>query len=309
MNKLFFLLLLILYKGLAIASAQDLQIFDLRSYEVDSTHSIAFISLSEIYPLSENADSLATPDLSDMEVESASNFNYIILDSAYRKRFLRETNVSETDKLFVYDYATNSFHVFVVKELKVVACLNIYGGDWPYSQYDYMIGFELNQKDLKGFDEYFTSSFAHIGKENPFVHGKVKPIIWKKIETGSFPYTEYPNYDTLYAGKCVKGDAYTFQSEGWNYFVQDYYRIADNWPALKRLVVIDGKTMETVCDKLFYSGESASFAPLEEQWTGKLFKNRSPVIFGFHYFTFGCPSITFLNTDESEVYINCDNRH
>jgi hypothetical protein len=309
MNKKLFILFLISVNGLTNLAAQDLKIFDLQYYEKDSTQSFLFISLSEIYPFSENPDSLPIPDLREKEIEEAPNFTYFKLDSTYRKRFLNATNISETDKVFIYDYSINALQAFTVKNLKVIACLNIYGADWPYSPNDYMIGFEIDKKFLKGSDKYFTNSLVYVGKENPFVRGQVKPIIWKKIEPNDFPSKELPSYDTSYAGKCATGDVYKFEMEGLQYFVQDLVRLADKWISVKRLIVIDLKTKETVCEKLIYSGESASFAPLDNQWTGKLFKNKPPVIFGFHWVSFGCPSITFLNPTDSNIYINCDNRH
>jgi hypothetical protein len=309
MNKIFFISFLISVNGLTNLAAQDLKIFDLQYYEKDPTHSFSFISLSEIYPLNENPDSLAIPDLREKENDEAPNFTYFKLDSTYRKRFLTATNISETDKVFIYDYSINALQTFTVKNLKVIACLNIYGADWPYSQDDYMIGFEVNKNFLKSSDKYFTNSLAYVGKENPFVRGQVKPIIWKKIDLADYSSKELPTYDTSYAGKCVTGDAYKFETEGLQYFVQDLVRLADKWISVKHLIVINLKTKETICEKLFYSGESASFAPLDNQWTGKLFKNKPPVIFGFHWVSFGCPSITFLNPTEKDIYINCDNRH
>ncbi len=309
MSKNIFLLFLISIYGPSILAAQELRLFTLRNYEIDSTQSFAIISLSEIYPLSENPDSLAIPDLKDREIDEAPGFEYFQLDSTYRRRFLSATNISETDKVFIYDYSTSAFRTLTIKNLKAVACLNVYGADWPYLQDDYMIGFEVDKNSLTDFDKYFVNSLVCVGKENPFVRGKVKPIIWNRIESADYPSKELPAYDTIYAGKCVAGDAYKFELEGLQYFVQDFVRLADNWVSVKRLIVIDLKTKETVCEKIFYAGESASFAPLDNQWTGILFKNRTKVIFGFHYVSFGCPGITFLNPTESNIYINCDNRH
>ncbi len=309
MNKLFFILLLIVVNGLTNLTAQDFQIFELRYFENDSVQRLAFISLSEVYPLSDNPDSLAVPDLSNLEIEAAPNFEYIKLDSIYRKRFLSGTNISETDKVYIYDYSIDALLSFKVKNLDVVAHLNTYGADWPYTQDDYMIGLELNKILPGSFGKYFTNSLAYIGKKNPFARGQVKPVIWEKIESKDFPSIKLASYDTSYAGNCFPGDAYKYETENLQYFVKDLVRITDNWLAVKWLIIIDLKTKETVCEKLFYSGESATFAPLDNQWTGNLFKNKPRVIFGFHFVSFGCPAITFLNTDESDIYIYCDNRH
>ncbi len=309
MNNKFFIFILIAVNGLTDVTAQDLKIFNLQYYEKDSTQSYVFISLSEIYPLSDNPDSMAIPDLKEKEIEEAPSFTYFKLDSMYRKRFLRETKISETDKVFIYDYSADALQSLTVKNLNVVARLNVYGRDWPYSQDDFMIGFELHKNFLTGLDKYLEYSLAYVGKVSPFVRGQLKPITWKSIEPSDFPSKELPTYDIRYAGKCVTGNAYKYETEGLQYFVQDLVRIADNWNSVKRLIVLDIKTKETVCEKLFYAGESASFAPLNNQWTGKLFKNKPPVIFGFQYFSFSCPSISFLNSDERGIYIYCDNRH
>jgi hypothetical protein len=45
------------------------------------------------------------------------------------------------------------------------------------------------------------------------------------------------------------------------------------------------------------------------QWTGKLFKYKAPVIFGFNGESFGCPHISFLDFSEQSIYKNCDCRH
>ena len=106
MDKKLFVFLLIAVNGLTNLTAQDLQIFDLMYYEKDSTHSIAFISLSDVYGLSEHPDSLAVPQffggmtgegvsIEDREIEDKAikAAQYFVLDSTYRKRFLSKTNI------------------------------------------------------------------------------------------------------------------------------------------------------------------------------------------------------------------------
>ena len=315
MNKTLLLLLLLTVTGSTSLSAQDLKLFNLSRYEIDSTKSIAFISLSDVHFLSEHTDSLAVPDLTYIEADSAANYEYIRLNSAYRERFLSGTKLSETDKVFIYDYAADQLLSFKVKDLDVVACLNIYGAEWPYGQYDYMIGFGISEKKLTGLDKYFTHALVYIGKESPFVKGQVKPVEWKKTKASDFPSKALTYEDTAafheYLGdhQYHAGDTYSFERDSLNYFVRDYILFTDDWLFAKQLVVIDTKTGEAVCKKQYFSGESLSFAPLDNQWTGTLFKNKPPVIFGFNYVSFGCPSITFLSKTEPDVYINCDNRH
>lgn len=309
MNKILLIFLLIAVNGLTNLIAQDLKVFDLTYYEKDSTQSIAFISLSDIYPLSEHQDSLAIPDLTDKSVEEANQFEYFKLSARYRQQFLNQTKISETDKVFIYSYSKNKLISFPVSNLNVIACLNIYGAEWPYSQFDFMIGFEIDKKYLTDYEKYYVNTFVCIGKKSPFVMNQLRPIVWQQIDPKEFPSKEPISYDTSYAGKSLPGDTYKYEKDGLTYYVQELVRISDNWTSVKCLLVIDAKTKKTICEKIYYSGESASFAPLDNQWTGMLFKNKPPVIFGFHYVSFGCPSITFLNSTEKDIYINCDNRH
>jgi hypothetical protein len=313
--RLYILLLFILILTFKL-NAQELKIFELMYYEKDSTQSLAFISLSDVYDLSVHPDSLAIPDLSEIGIEDSKKFEYIKLDEKYRKRFLSKTKISETDIVFIYDYSHDVLMSFTVKNLNIVACLNVYGADWPYSQEDYMIGFEINKKYLTGFGKYPSNTLVYVGKENPFVQGQVKHVVWKKIESKNFPVSAISSEDTtelnkyLIKGRYVTGNAYKYEKDGLQYFIQDILRLTDDWIFAKRLIVIDLKTKETVFKKNYFDSEGESFAPLDNQWTGKLFKNKPSVIFGFMWISFGCPGITFLDSAKKEdIYINCDNRH
>ena len=282
--------------------AQKLQIFDVTFNLKNQTDTFAFISLSDSYNLSENFDSLAIPSLEDEDISKAKDFEYIKLDGSYRKLFLDRTKVSESDNVFIYSYSKNRLISLPVSSLTVVACLNMYGGDWPYKQFDYMIGFEI---DTKLISEYGTNMVS-IGKKSPFVLNQLKPITWTKIDANLFPKN---TSDSIINSNLFLGDTYTYESNGLQYFTQDFLESRESIIAVKQLLVIDCKTKKIVCKKQYDAGESTSIADLNEQWTGNLFKNESPVIFGFLWPSFGCPSITFLYNSANELYINCDNRH
>lgn len=291
-----------------ILPAQELNIFQLTQYETSTKDTIAFISLSDVYILSEHPDSLATPDLSDKPEEEAPQNECFILTGEYRTRFLKGTGLNESDEVFYYSYLKNIFISYPVNKLKVIACLNIYGGTWPYTQYDYMIGFQVDRKLLTGFEPYYTNTLVYAGKKSPFVMNQLKPVAWRAINADDVNFKMIQSYDTSYAGICKPGNAYIFDTKEFQYYVQDLIRLDDYFVAAKKLWVTDLKTKK-VFEKIYYSGESASFADAENQWTGNLFKNKPHVIFGFQWFSFGCPQITFLDADEKEIYINCDNRH
>lgn len=291
--------------------AQELELFDIQLFEKSNKESFGFISLSEIYTLSaypDSHDSLAMPHHNEIK-----DFQYIKLESTYRERFLSRTNISETDKVFIYDYATDIHRSFKVKDLQVAAYLNIYTSpeECPCPEYYYMIGFEIKGKLLKGFEKYFNNTFAYVGKESPFVRGHLKPIVWETTRSEYFPYNASKVdsvKDSFGYGISVAGNSYKFEVEGFQYFIQDMID-RKNEVIARILVVIKPETKEIVCEKFYSDSEGTSLAPLREQWTGKLFKNKPPVVFGFEYHSFGCPGISFLDRVESDIYINCDNRH
>lgn len=75
-----------------------------------------------------------------------------------------------------------------------------------------------------------------------------------------------------------------------------------------------------IFEKFYCVHEEPSLVPLnvvghakdwrsKTQWTGEIFKDRPPVIFGFLFHSSGCPSIDFIEQSENSVRINCDNRH
>lgn len=291
----------------------DLELYDLTYHDKSPTEKVGFTSLSDNYPLSEHPDSLAIPDLYTIEGDE-----YFKLASKYRKRFLTKTKISETDTVFVYNYYSNTLVSFKVKNLAVVACLNIYANenDKPYSQDDYMFGFEIDKNVLKDFGINFYQTLIYVGKENPFVQGQLKPIAWKKIEQADFPSKPISTKNTLLLRTYQKGNTYKYEATNFEYFTQDLLK--DNSISGRRLLVIDGNTKETVHDIFYFNSEGTGLAPLNlttdndknyNQWTGGLFKNKPPVIFGFEFISFGCPSITFLKKSVGAVGINCDNRH
>ncbi len=289
-------------------------LFDIQS--VEGYKQIGFISLSDIYPLSEHPDSLSIPDVSEKSFDSA---RYFKLDKEYRKRFLTETEISENDQVFIYDYAANVLVSFPVKKLNVVANLNGYASeeDAPFSQFDYMIGFEIDRSAMKGIkDEYFNNTIVFVGAKNPFVKGKLKRVMWKKIDNKQFPVAKMSKKALARTGNHKPGDTYTFVKDSLQYYLQDFKD--GYWVFTRRLLVIHNKTGKVIFERVFEESEGSAMAPLnntnpdvgnEIQWTGILFKNKAPVIFDLQYFSFGCPEISFLDKKQKSIYINCDNRH
>lgn len=303
---------------------KDLDLFWIRDLEENTNKKVGFISLSDIYPLSEHPDSLAIPSLENVDNQ---NLQYFKLNSTYRKRFLSKTNISETDSVFIYDYSTDALLSFSVKKLNVVAYLNIYMDikDCPCSQYDYMIGFEVAKSNLIGLGKYYSDALVFIGKENPFTQGQMKPLIWQKIKTEKFPLqkSNLTNTQKQYKHKdAIKGQAYLYETEIYQVFIQDYTE-PNNLAQVqdRHLIIIDKQSGNVINETMFNNSEGTSvtplnyginnpsFADLKEQWIGKLFKNKPEVIFGFEWVSFGCPGIIYINSQDKYIQINCDNRH
>lgn len=303
---------------------KDLDLFWIRDLEESTTKKVGFISLSDIYPLSEHPDSLAIPSLENVDNQ---NLQYFKLNSIYRKRFLSKTNISETDSVFIYDYSTDALLSFSVKKLNVVAYLNIYMDikDCPCSQYDYMIGFEVTKSNLNGIGKYFSDALVFVGKENPFTRRQMKAIVWKKIKTEKFPIekSKLTNTQKQYKHKdAIKGQAYLYETDIYQIYLQDYTEPNNSTQVQDRhLMVIDNQSGKMINETIFSNSEGSSVTPLnfginnagypdlKEQWVGKLLKDKPDVIFGFEWVSFGCPSIFYINSQDKYIQINCDNRH
>jgi hypothetical protein len=309
-------------------------VYDLSTFHFNNNKEIGFISFSDKYQLSENEDSLAIQTNGETEFGYRDNKyyrdEYIKLDSKHRKMFLSKLKISENDSLFIYHYAMDTIISLRVKNLNVVACINLYRQgeqnepDFEgFDQYDYMIGFEIEPIIIKRLGENYNQNFVCVGKVNPFIKNQLKPIVWTKIHSSQFPGMGFITANELLMKReQISSDScYRFSNYNYTYFVKDVYINQSSYISkMRRLIVTENKTGGIVLDELFDEGESTSINPLNNmnteegrkyiyQWTGKLFKYKAPVIFGFNGESFGCPHISFLDFSEQSIYTNCDNRH
>ena len=280
--------------------AQELNIFRVTSLG-DNIQMSNIISMSEIYTLSPHSDSSAIPPLKAMD---DSEKDYFTLNAHYRTRFLNGTNTSENDSIFIYDYANNSLSISPVSSAKVVAMLSPYeiGGEYELTQYEYMIGFEV-EEHLINQGNHDENSLVYVGQKNPFIQNKLKNIEWREIESNEIPHAK----STQVNSEIIPDKAYTFQNGTKTYFIQNFIRYNYVWA--KHLLIIDSKTKEKVIDTMLYSGEGSDFTELDSQYTGQLFKGKPEVIFGFNYHSFGCNLIYFIDRKEKAIELKCDNRH
>lgn len=310
--KFFCLLLVILTSG--NLSAQRPQVFALNTYSMNGEYYHGLISVSDIYAVSEHPDSAAIPNISSYTVSEA---RHIILEGKYEERFFAGTGISRSDKVFIYDYSTGKLISLNVSDLEVVAHINPYFGedDVPHPT-DYMYGFAVNSDQLHGLSDHYSESLVYIGEENPFVKGGIQPVSWKKVtaQKGIVRLTNAYNENQIL--DYTLGEKY--ESESADFLIT--VRNANYHSISARILTIESKeTGEIVTQRVFQESEGASLVELNNnepdertgnnQWFGKLFKDMPPVIFGFEYLSFGCPSLIIAEKSVEDIYINCDNRH
>ncbi len=234
------------------------------------------------------------------------------VSNKHRELLLYNIGIKETDKVFIYSYILNKIMIFKVNELSLIA------KEDPYAGYDY-IAFDLKNKIQKGDIDEYTSSYVYIGKDNPFKKGEMKPIIWKKIENKMFPSVQIKGNDFNQPYVFKESDTleyYSFINKNYKYYLKIKNKKHMYSQAFHLVVKLKG---QVVFNEFYHSSEGATPAPLAfktkknkqhyEQWTGKIFKNKPPVILGFMYYSFSCLGIDFLDESEKSMRVKCDARH
>ena len=282
----------------------DLKIYRASPYdkENDGRHRTGFLNLSESFFTNDyykdgKENTILSKPLSK---------DTIRLNSKQRKTFLKRLKISESDTIYIYEINSGNISTFKVKDLPAIACLNPYFDSYYQKtayESDYQIGLDLGKKFTGKWE-----NFAYVGTHNPFQNGKLKPIIWSEIksDTAIEKFKQLTSYFPKFLQSSY-GNFYEFNQDDMYYLLN-----------LSRLIVIDKAEKQIVFEKTFQEGEGCSLTmPKMEndsineisQYTGKLFKNKPSVVFGFQYFSFGCESIQFISGTEPSIYLLCDNRH
>ncbi|WP_426478003.1 hypothetical protein ACP3T3_00510 [Chryseobacterium sp. CBSDS_008] len=266
-----------------------------------------FISVSDVYKGEQPIPADIMKNQKQMTYEERQHFE---LDAPGRKKLLDGIYLTEKDSLYIYEYGTNKLQRMPVSQLKAVAYLSPYSDDEDLDPNSYMMGFQVaTHQKTTDYDRY-NNAIAYFGNKNPFVENKMKAVKWQKA--GTAISKKYFSQSTFTQGKT-----YQAQYENMTYYLQDY--LEEGNTVERRLVIINDHN-EKIAEKTFSlaGSDGGEFLPLygidaDEanifQWTGYLFKGKPPVIFGFLAQSFGCPSISFLDKNEKDFPINCDNRH
>ncbi len=276
----------------------DIELYNISPFykEREGTRT-AFVNLSETFFQNTYTDIRDTDRKLILFKENLSK-DTIKLNINQRKKFLESIEVSESDKVYIYEFEKDSVYTFDVQNLPLIACINIYfnGNDYEKSEYDFEFGLDLG-KNYNGSYE----NFVYIGKENPFQTNKFKPIKWKKTDNENFPIEKDET--------GIELETFTFSLDTFRYFAQKPKEKGASY----HIVVKDEKHNTIVFDKHYYESEGISLTQLnstyQSQYTGALFKNKPPIIYGFTNHSFDCPNIKFIDETEPPIPVLCDNRH
>lgn len=266
-----------------------------------------FISVSDIYTDPHPVPEEIIKKQSELPFDQ---LQYMELDGKYRKKMLDGIHITEKDSLYLYNYEFNQLQRVPVSKLKAVAYLSPYSPEnVEVDPGSYMVGFQIDtQKGMDIFDEY-NHAIAYFGTKNPFVENKIKAMQWGKA--GADIAKKY-----FSPSKLKSGNTFQARYENLTYYLQDY--IGNEMITERKLAVINDRNEKIFEKTITTGGDGAEFYPLNgidtdevnnHQWTGYLFKGKPPVIFGFVAQSFGCPTITFLDKNQKDFTINCDNRH
>ncbi len=229
-----------------------------------------------------------------------------------RVDFLKRMNYSEKDTIFIYDFESQKVKKRLISQTPLMACINMYSKieeeykKKNYYQSDYEIGFNLGKTNYNGF--------AVIGGENPFIEKGLKPLVFEKITTKDIKNYSYKGLLSKNWNKKSNYSPYIEKYENIRFFVKINEK-TDEW---KDLIIVNTETKDFIHINQ-KEGESTIKVPLirkskkadygGNQWVGRLFKNKPPIIFGFTGEIFGCDNIYFLKKDELSIIVLCDNRH
>lgn len=312
MKNIIFIFLLIPFFCPTDLSSQELEIYSLYKYPDNG----GFISLTDQYPFHKYEDSSVIAD-EYLHITDLSERGYHKLSDENRKTFLRRMGITRSDTLFIYNYLLDTLVQYEVEDIKLIAVLSPYGNQPPPHPYYYMIGFEIDEKEIEIFGDSIYNSFVYIGEGNPFIKGGLKAIEWEEIGANLFPTDISSPIKKVWFDTYSKGEVYKHETKQYRYFLQNL-NFKDQISA-RHLVIVELSTDSVVLNKIYNRGEGTGLSGIAlkgekrdypiAQWTGELFRNKPSVVFGFLYHSFGCPGIDFLSEEEGSIYIRCDNRH
>ncbi|WP_439131158.1 SH3 domain-containing protein [Polaribacter sp.] len=283
-----------------------LKIYYVQPFETVNVKQMGFVNISDTYFMNfhENKDTLIS------ENDLLSKKKSIKLSKASKNKILKKIKVSEKDTLFILNLNKDKLTKFCIKDIATIAYLDDYSNqDDDIDVFNYEIGFDLKDSyKLKG------DNLASIGNANPFLTGNIKEIVWKKINNDLFPKKISEDQKK----KII--DTYTFTYSKYKYYVQNYgYKRGEYFVTENRNLIIQDTIFKKITSEIkTENGESTYLNALStnknkidyyKAWTGNIFKNKPPIIYGLETHSFGCSKIKFIENKVAPIEILCNNRH
>ncbi len=183
----------------------------------------------------------------------------------------------------------------------------------PNTYFGTEIGFKVSSLPLNTMGYFARNTFVHIGKSNPFKTGGVHPIKWIEVDSTLFPNNIKSTNHNDWINSLSRGKVFKFKTDDYTYLIQTL-KYSDNRPAGRHLLVFQDHTETMVFNHVYMNTESAGISPIltqyeNNQWTGQVFKDKPPILYGFLDISFGCPLIDFIGGNEPSMEILCNNRH
>lgn len=252
--------------------------------------------------------------------EDFGNRNYHHLSAEHSKIVLDSTGLSETDTLTIFNVKHGVVRRYAVTDLQVIAQANPYDSRPPYSHWAFQVGFEI--PDIHPMDSLlFFESIVHIGPEQPFVEGEIKPMVWEEISREDLTVlAEGQQIDLSWTSDTNLLPVYHHQNGKWHIFRNGtYYKPENHYGADYEVWAFHEDSIGVLSTTYLYDGESQSPAPISikedgnpygpYQWCGVLFKGQPPVVTNLVWESFGCPYIAVMKKEDNRVWIHCDNWH
>ena len=250
--------------------------------------------------------------------------NYHVLNAERRALFLKLNGVEESDNIYIYDYQEDAVSIRTVRSRRLVGVLSAYSYEPPFLPEEFQVGLEVGEDVLVGAQQSGPPhSWVHFGRQNPFMLGQMRRVVWTDIASPQFPAPRDGSKDsaaksTTAKRAAVEGAKVTVQrtfktsSSGYDIYVQDYV-VGNLQHRHLAATKIGDKTV--LFERLYTEGEGRDLTGLKDaqgravQWVGTPLKNFPPIIFPMVYESFGCPVYLFIHRQKRSLYLNCDNRH
>ena len=285
----------------------EMPIYSAVPFSKESEYYRGNINVSETYFIKKDKNK------SILTADNMVNDDFYFLTTAQRQEFLKVTNISDNDKAYIYDLETNQLHTYAINVLDIFAVPNPYSDSFTNrDEFSFEFCFDLNEKFTGSYD-----NFVYIGKENPFEVGGIKIMDWKEINNNQMPRKVRAGFNkNINSAQYYEGKSFVYTENKQTYYIQNLHSM--DYLDQRLMIVWDPEANEILQQKVFTSNEGRSLRPFRaeeqmdwesNQYTGKLFKDKPDILYGFYAHSFGCAEIMFLDRKQTPIEVLCDNRH